>query len=270
MIILFKQFDPQYANRLRKIQFHRPAALSLSCLIPIQTAAFSELASFSSITSLTITGECPGGRTSPDIFKAPPLLDTLIFKVKKFRAEFPLVTFLIPQLKELHLHDESGKDIPSISDNIHLPQLRTLGIGFPNSSFFSKVQTPTVKRLILYEPSNEAQMQDEFSQNEINVYGRISHLHFERWMSPKMTDHRLDALFCLRKITASATRLQFLTFYEGYTDGEALISILDPQSERNGAPLLPKLERLIFCRTFGLTQAHCEILRSMGKSLEVY
>lgn len=261
-------------DRLQSIPFRQPVGLDVTILRPYTRSLFGWIHAFPSIMSLTFNQECPDVRPWPAFPRTFSKLVTLKFHIRYFLYSFPIESFLIPSLKELHLHDKSKGRIPWLLITVQLPHLEILGVSFPGSNVLSKIEAPLLSTLLLYgpaEPPEPAMVSLATDDDETNIaiftlLKQLTHLQFEDWTASAAV------VSCLREIWKRMHRLERLTFSSCYVDGETLISTINPSRlpADDQLPLFSSLASIMLSRTAGITQAECEILRGMGKMVTIY
>lgn len=271
--VVIKKPDPQLAQRMQSIPFRHADSLVLSSLVPGYNTIFSRQIDFTSIISFTINQECPSIAAWPGFSERFPNLEILQFHVHEFLYSLPIRSFLVSGLKELHLRHKSSKKLPSLSENVQLPNLRTLGISFPGSEYLAKFEAPLLSTLLFYgsfEPATLSLTTNDDEDNTVinNLLKQLTHLQFKEWA---VSLGGAEAVACLRELWTKMNRLKRLTFSDSYVNGETLILTIDPSRlPADDQSSFSSLASITLNRTTGITQADCEILCGMEKTVKVY
>jgi hypothetical protein len=219
--------------------------------------------------SLTILNDHP--QLIPSINLASYLLQlaSFTFRVKKFPSTFQIVNVLAPTLEELYLQHEDDPGLPDLMAAVQLPKLHTLGITFPASNFFEKVNMPAITTLILYGRSNSTgtvPIGDNFER----ICKRIRHLQFEDWEGDNVNRGIYGIAQAFDALAPKMILLRSMTIMNSFVDGYTFTTSIQLALEKVDNGVLEKLEEVTLSYTTGVTRDQCEELGRSVKKLNIH
>lgn len=258
-----------YMERLSQIPLSQTSSLVFHGQCNFQNNnPFNYVSKFSRVKAFAIINETLSSLPNITISSYFPELREVTLQMKQFPSRFNLRGYLPTNIQELRLRNDGGGSLPVMSSDVELPHLRALEITTPGSYLLDRLTARALQSLTLYAPHDSTSIQLSSSNRTTRIYNQLLHLKFEDWKNQDV-GHGVTAL--CRDLVDKVPLLCTLTFSRCFIYGKTLISTIETRISESGDLMKHNsLREITLGYPTGITNAQCEELKKLVKSVKIY